>query len=117
MPAFSQDWRDHHDWGEREHRGGGDDFRDSEYGRHGHDFDEMMSRMEDEGSARRMRRGNGFGFFMRHGDAVVAVRCDPNDSMKACVEATTTLLEKARSAVPPAGGPGTPPGTPTPSRP
>ena len=42
----------------------------------------------------------GFGFLLRRGDSTIAVRCDPNDSMKACVEATTTLLEKARSSMP-----------------
>ena len=40
----------------------------------------------------------GFGFLLRSGDATVAVRCDPRDTMKACVEATTTLLEKAHGA-------------------
>jgi hypothetical protein len=44
----------------------------------------------------------GFGFLLRHGDSTIAVRCHPNDSMKACVEATTTLLERARSTMPPA---------------
>ena len=42
----------------------------------------------------------GFGFLLRRGDSTIAVRCDPNDSMKACVEATTTLLERARSTMP-----------------
>lgn len=40
------------------------------------------------------------GFFLRSGDATIAVRCDPLDSMRACVEATTTLMEKARSMAP-----------------
>ena len=43
---------------------------------------------------------HGFGFLLRQGDSTIAVRCDPNDSMKACVEAATTLLEKARSNMP-----------------
>jgi len=43
---------------------------------------------------------HGFGFLLRHGDSTIAVRCDPNDSMKACVEATSTLLERARSNMP-----------------
>ena len=43
---------------------------------------------------------HGFGFLLRHGDSTIAVRCDPNDSMKACVEATSTLLERARSSMP-----------------
>lgn len=40
------------------------------------------------------------GFFLRSGDATIAVRCDPLDSMKACVDATTALMEKARSMAP-----------------
>lgn len=47
----------------------------------------------------------GFGFLLRSGDATVAVRCDPRDTMKACVEATTTLLEKARAATTPGATP------------
>jgi hypothetical protein len=42
-------------------------------------------------------------------DATVAVRCDPQENMRACVEATTTLLERARSALLPGGAPTTPP--------
>jgi hypothetical protein len=43
---------------------------------------------------------HGFGFMLRDGDSAIAVRCDPKDSMKACVDATSTLLEKARSSMP-----------------
>jgi hypothetical protein len=39
----------------------------------------------------------------------VAVRCDPQESMRACVDATTTLLDRSRSAMPPGGAPTTPP--------
>ncbi|TAI63918.1 hypothetical protein CWO89_21590 [Bradyrhizobium sp. Leo170] len=90
--------------------------RHSSYGTRDHDLDEILGGPGDEGFARRMRRGSGFGFFMRAGDATIAVRCDPNDSMKACVEATTTLIEKARSSVPSTGTPSPSPGT-SPSRP
>jgi hypothetical protein len=58
--------------------------------------------------------GRGASFFLRSRDATVAVRCDPGDSMRACVDATLTLLDKARSALPPAGS--TPPGTTPPAR-
>ncbi|MBD9375687.1 hypothetical protein IB238_24085 [Rhizobium sp. ARZ01] len=54
----------------------------------------------------------GAAFLRRSGDATVAVRCDPRESMRDCVDLTTTLLEKARSAMPPGG---TPPGTAPPS--
>jgi hypothetical protein len=59
----------------------------------------------------------GAGFFLRNGDATVAVHCDPQESMRACVDATLTLLEKARSMQPSGGTPpaGTPGGQP-PSR-
>jgi hypothetical protein len=55
--------------------------------------------------------GRGAAFFLRSGDATVAVRCDPADSMRACVDVTLTLLEKARAALPQAGreSPGTTP--------
>jgi hypothetical protein len=81
------------------------------YGARDRDVDEMLRGFDDEGLGRRMRRGRGFGFFMRNGDSVIAVRCDPNDSMKACVEATTTLLEKARAAAPSTASPGASPST------
>lgn len=61
-------------------------------------------------------RGGGFGrgaaFYLRSGDATVAVRCDPGDSMRACVDATLTLLEKARAALPQPGGTGPAPTPP-----
>ena len=49
----------------------------------------------------------------RAGEATLTVRCDPRDSMRSCVDAATTLLDRARSAMPSGGGPGgTAPGTP-----
>jgi hypothetical protein len=56
----------------------------------------------------------GAAFLLRSGDATVAVRCDPRDSMRACVDATLTLLERARTAVPPGTTP--PSGTTPPPR-
>ncbi len=103
LPAYSQSSTDSSDHG-------------SSYGKRDRELEEIMRDLGDEGFARHQHRGGGFGFFMRNGDATVAVRCDPNDSMKACVEATTTLLEKARSSVPSAGTPGASPGT-SPSHP
>jgi hypothetical protein len=58
--------------------------------------------------------GRGASFFLRNGDSTVAVRCDPGDSMRACVDATLTLLDKARAATPQAGS--TAPGTTPPAR-
>lgn len=57
----------------------------------------------------------GAGFFLRSGDATIAVRCDPLDNMKSCVDATTTLMEKARSMAP--GGTGISPTSPTSPKP
>ena len=73
---------------------------DSSYGRmdhmdHDHDADDILRAIRESGRGG-MRRG-GAGFFMRNGDNVVAVRCDPQDSMRACVDATLTLLERAKS--------------------
>ena len=41
---------------------------------------------------------------MRSGDATLAVRCDPQESMKACVEAATMMMEKARGMATGAAG-------------
>lgn len=46
----------------------------------------------------------GASFLLRSGDATVAVRCDPRESMSDCVDLTTRLLEKARLAMTPGGG-------------
>jgi hypothetical protein len=53
---------------------------------------------------------------LRNGDSVVAVRCDPQDSMKACVDATLTLLDRARSMQSSGTAPGGTPAGPPPSR-
>jgi len=54
-------------------------------------------------------------FWLRSGETRLGVRCDPNEPMRACVDAATTWLDRARTltnpgtgATPPAG-PGTPP--------
>ena len=96
-PAFSQNL--------------GADGRDSS-GRIDRDLEELLrGRDFDRGV---LRRGGGAAFFLRHGDATIAVRCDPQDSMKSCVDNTLTLLDKARSMQPSGATPGggTPGGTP-----
>jgi hypothetical protein len=60
------------------------------------DLDEILRGIGDYGRGG-LRRG-GAAFFLRNGDAVVAVRCDPQDSMRACVDSTLTLLERAKAA-------------------
>jgi hypothetical protein len=86
----------------------GGDGRDSSYARMDRDLDDIVRSLGEAGRGG-LRRG-GAAFYMRNGDAVVAVRCDPQDSMRACVDSTLTLLERARSAQPsgaaPSGGAG-----------
>lgn len=96
-PAFSQNSSD-------------SDKRDS-LSRRDRDLDDILRSLGEHGHE---GRGRGAGFFLRHGDATVAVRCDPQESMRACVDATLTLLEKARSMQPSGGTPpgGTPGGQP-----
>ena len=93
----------------------GVDGRDSSSSRIDRDVDELLRGVGDYGRGV-MRRGGGAAFFLRKGDATIAVRCDPQDTMKSCVDNTLTLLDKARS-MEPAGAPqgGTPGGQP-PSR-
>lgn len=89
------------------------DDRNPSYSRRDRDLEELLRGVGDEASGGGLRRGAGF--LLRMGDATLAVRCDPRDTMRACVEATSTLLERARSAMPPGGSPGGPTGT-TPPR-
>ena len=88
---------------------------DSSYSRKDRDLEDILRGIGDHG--REGRRG-GASFFLRNGDAMVAVRCDPQDSMKSCVDATLTLLDRARSiSMQPSGAaPGGTPGGQPPSR-
>src|SRR4051794_40980746 len=92
LPAYSQSSDD-----------GGD--RGSSYNRQERDLDEMLRGL-DGGGLGRAGASRGAGFLLRAGDATLAVRCDPRDSMRACVEAATMLLERARAAMPSGSGPG-----------
>jgi len=83
-PAFSQS-------------GSSGEGRDSSYSGMSRDLDEVLRAIGESGRGG-MRRGGGAAFFMRNGDNIVAVRCDPQDSMKSCVDSTLMLLEKAKSA-------------------
>ena len=79
--------------------------------RRGRDIEDLLRDIGDGGPGSR----RGASFLLRSGDATVAVRCDPQDTMRACVDATVTLLDRARTLVP-SGGAGTPPGGTPPSR-
>ena len=101
LPAFSQ-------------TAPGGDGRDSSSGRRDRgDLEDILRGIGDHG--REGRRG-GASFFLRSGEATVAVRCDPQDSMKSCVDATITLLDRARSMQPSGAAPGGTPGGQPPSR-
>lgn len=56
--------------------------------------------MHDEGHSGAGRRGARF--MVRSGDSRVAVQCDPSESMRSCVDATLTLLDRVRSQSGPA---------------
>ena len=100
FPAFSQN-------------APGGEGHDSSYSRKDRDLEDILRGIGDYGHEG--RRG-GAAFFLRNGDAMVAVRCDPQDSMKSCVDSTLILLEHARTMQPPAAAPGGTPGGQPPSR-
>src|ERR1700680_2400677 len=90
----------------------GGEGHDSSYSRKDRDLEDILRGIGDHG--REGRRG-GASFFLRHRAAMVAVRCDPQDSMKSCVDATLTLLDRARSMQPSGAAPGGTPGGQPPS--
>ena len=91
----------------------GGEGHDSSYSRKDRDLEDILRGIGDYGHEG--RRG-GAAFFLRNGDAMVAVRCDPQDSMKSCVDAAVTLLDRARSMQPSGAAPGGIPGGQPPSR-
>jgi Ni/Co efflux regulator RcnB len=100
MSHSSRDWQDDRD------RGG---ERGGDHGRMGPDMRRMMM-------MHRMMQGmnGGAAFRIRSGDQVVAVRCPRDESMRACIDATTSLIEKLRGMRMGGGAggmPGTAPGT------
>jgi hypothetical protein len=101
LPAFSQ-------------TAPGGDGRDSSYSRRDRDLEEILRGIGEVG--REGRRGAGAAFLLRSGEATVAVRCDPHDSMKECVDVTLTLMERARSMQQPSGAAPGGAGAPSPSR-
>jgi hypothetical protein len=102
LPAFSQN-------------APGGDPRDLPSSRMDRFLDELLRGAGDYGHGG-LRRGGGAAFFLRKGDATIAVRCDPQDSMRACVDSTLTLLDKARSMEPSGAAPGGAPGGQPPPR-
>jgi hypothetical protein len=92
----------------------GGEGHDSSYSRRDRDLEDILRGIGDHG--REGPRRGGAAFFLRNGDAIVAVRCDPQDSMRSCVDATLTLLDRARSTQPSGAAPGGAPGGAPPSR-
>jgi hypothetical protein len=93
----------------------GGEGHDSSYSRREHrDVEDLLRGLG--GYAREGLRSGGAAFFLRNGDAMVAVRCDPQDSVRSCVDATLTLLDRARSMQPSGAAPGGTPGGQPPSR-
>jgi hypothetical protein len=98
-------------FGQEDHGGGG---HDSSYSRKDRDLEDILRDIGDRG--REGSRRGGASFFLRSGDSMIAVRCDPQDSMKSCVDSTLTLLDRARSMQPSGAAPGGTPGGQPPSR-
>ena len=105
FPAFSQNAP-----------GGGEGEHDSSYSRKDRDLMDLLHGMGGYAREGMGMRGGGAAFFLRNGDAMVAVRCDSQDSMRTCVDATLTLLDRARSMQPSATTPGGTPGAQPPPR-
>ena len=80
-----------------------DDDRDRSYDRSDSRKDDTRYRPHEDWE-RSYRRGygddasgGGSSFHMKIGDAKIHVRCGPRETLKDCVDAATTLLDKARS--------------------
>lgn len=94
-------------------------------GMRGRDRDEWRDRdrrvwqeNDDDHHQYRGRGGRGAGFFLRSGDSSLAVRCDPSESMRTCLDTTLTLVDRLQRLRADGGGSGGAPSTPsTPSRP
>lgn len=103
LPAYAQGYSRSDD---RDRYSDRDDRGDRDRGSSRRDMDDDDDR--DGGRSRGAR------FMMRSGDAMINVRCDPGESMRSCVDATMTLMERVRS-LPPAtssnsgSGPASPP--------
>ena len=78
-----------------------DEGRGSSYDRDNDRRDDMKERRFGDGNDRREisrdMPGGAAMFDVRVGDARMKVKCDPRETMRVCVDAALTLLEKARS--------------------
>lgn len=104
LPAWSQgysrdrDGYDHRDW----HDGRSSGQQDSN-DRGGRSMGQQSSNDRDDRDDHSMRdnRQSGAGgsarFVLRSGDTRLGVRCDENETMRACVDAALTLFDRVRS--------------------
>lgn len=78
-----------------------DEGRGSSYDRDSDRKDDMRDRRygerNDRGQTSDDMQGGAAKFDVRIGDARMKVKCDPRETMRACVDAALTLLDKARS--------------------
>ena len=94
--------------GWREHRMGEGGMSPDEMRRHG----EMMRRMMQGGGMGGMGMGGmggmgrGARFMLRAGDVRLAVQCSAGEPMKACVDAATSLMDRAKTMSPSGSGSG-----------
>ena len=82
---------------DRDGRGGwgrGDRDRDD---RRGYRSDGGSRESKEDDRGRDGRYGRGAGFMLQSGDTRLRMRCNPDESMRACVDAATTLLDRART--------------------
>lgn len=61
---------------------------------HDREIEDLLRSITDEVSGGSGGPRRGAAFLLRSGDATVAVRCDPRESMKDCVDLTTSLLKR-----------------------
>src|SRR5215213_4150697 len=80
--------RDDDDGWKRDHR---------EY-RYGRDRDDDDDEWRDEHRGGRFGRGGGARFFVQSGETRLRIVCDSGESMRNCVDAALTLLDRAKQA-------------------
>jgi hypothetical protein len=94
--ARAQDRTDGDGWRNARDRGWSDDGHHFGRGRWD-DGDRSDDRFDHRRDGDRQRPRAGASFMLRAGDTRLAVRCSPSESMRACVEAATTLMDRARA--------------------
>lgn len=103
--SHGREWRqnrddmgDRADRGDRENREARDDRGSSMHDMRGGSMGGMQSGMGGmRGGMGGMRNGTGGSFMIRSGDTRLAVRCDPGETMRACVDAALMLLDRVQA--------------------